>query len=321
VVDAGVLKVDDGGFCDGLHGADGFEEVELGEGGIAVGVLCQYSDVSIGNSLAVQGEDGFAQEGFEVLWLPVADDLDFDALGFEDFGCIDMRHGLVVVGDLAGVAAVCDEFVAIGLEALYVFEPFLQVYWIVEVLVRVEEDAPVSFFQTALKKELEALAVCEPDEVLSFIDNQEVVWRKALPARGYGFDKGTGKCLLIIVIDIRVGIGCFFDKGLEVFVEIGHGYERTCLFVAAAFRCNFGSDIFVICQEKNPLPCKRRLSGQFESEECFAGACAPGDKHARVVRGCLKIVHLVGRQSDYFIFRVADQMGKVNRYAEICTDQ
>jgi len=180
VVDAGVLKVDDGGFCDGLHGADGFEEVELRKGGIGEGVFCQYGDVSIGDSLAVQGEDGFAQEGFEVLWFPVADDLDFDALGFEDFGCVDMRHGLVVVGDLAGVAAVGDEFVAIGLEALYVFEPFFEVCWIVEVLVRVEEDAPVSFFQTALKKELEALAVCEADEVLSFIDDKEVVWHKAL---------------------------------------------------------------------------------------------------------------------------------------------
>jgi len=181
-VDAVVLKIDNGGFCDGLHGAYGFEEVELGEGGIGEGVFGQYGDVSIGDSLAVQGEDGFAQEGFEVLWLPVTDDLDFDALGFEDFGCIDMCHDLVVVGDLAGVAAVCDEFVAIGLEALYVFEPFFEVYRIVEVLVRVEEDAPVSFFQAALKKELKALAVCEPDEVLSFIDDQEVVWRKALPA-------------------------------------------------------------------------------------------------------------------------------------------
>ena len=180
VVDAGVLKVDDGGFCDGLHGAYGFEKVEFGQGGIAVGVLCQYGDVSIGDSLAVKGEDGFAQEGFEVLRIFVADDLDFDALGFEDFGCIDMRHCLVVVGDLAGVAAVCDEFVAIGLEALYVFEPFIKTYLIVEVLVRVEEDAPVSFFQTAQKKELEALAICEADEVLSLIDDQEVVWRKAL---------------------------------------------------------------------------------------------------------------------------------------------
>lgn len=182
MVDAGVDEVDDGGFCDGLHGADGFEEVELGEGRIGEGVFCQYGDVSIGNSLVVQGEDGFAQEGLEVLRIFVVDDLDFDALGFEDFGCIDMCHGLVVVGDLAGVAAVCDESVAIGLEALYVFEPFFEVYRIVEVLVRVEEDAPVSFFQAALKKELEALAVCESDEVLSFVDDQEVVWRKALLA-------------------------------------------------------------------------------------------------------------------------------------------
>lgn len=104
-------------------------------------------------------------------------------------------------------------------------------------------------------------------------------------------------------------------------MKIGHGYQRTDLFVAAAFRCNFGSDILVICQEKNPLPCKRRLSGQFEPEECFAGAGAPGDEHARVVRGCFKIVHLVGRQSDYLILRVADQMGKVDGYAEIRADQ
>ena len=123
------------------------------------------------------------------------------------------------------------------------------------------------------------------------------------------------------MIDVRVGIGCFFDKGLQVFVEIGHGYLRTDLFVTSAFRCNFGSDIFVICQEKNPSACERRLPGKFEPEECFAGAGASGDKHARVVRGCFKIGHLVGRQLDYFIFRVADQMGKVNRYAEVRADQ
>src|SRR5665648_1052899 len=48
VVDAGVLKVDDGGFCDGLHGADGFEEVEFRKWGIGEGVFGQYGDVSIG---------------------------------------------------------------------------------------------------------------------------------------------------------------------------------------------------------------------------------------------------------------------------------
>jgi len=82
-------------------------------------VLCQYGDVSIGNSLTVKGKDGFAQYGFEILRIFVASDLDFDALGFQIFDCIDMRHGLVVVGYLAGVAAVCDEFVAIGLQAIY----------------------------------------------------------------------------------------------------------------------------------------------------------------------------------------------------------
>jgi len=92
VVDAGVLKIDDGVFCDGLHGADGFEEVELRKGGIGEGVFGQYGYVSIGDSLAVQGEDGFAEEGFEVLRIPVADDLDFDALGFEDFGCIKLGN-------------------------------------------------------------------------------------------------------------------------------------------------------------------------------------------------------------------------------------
>ena len=169
MVDAGVLKVDDGGFCDGLHGADGFEEVELRKGRIGEGVFGQDRDVAIGDSLAVQGEDGLAQQDFEVLGVPVADDLDFDAFGFEDFGCIDMCHGLVVVGDLAGVAAVCDESVAIGMHAVYVFEAFLKTHLIVEVLVRVEEDAPVSFFQTAFEDKLEAFAVVEADEVLPLI--------------------------------------------------------------------------------------------------------------------------------------------------------
>ena len=123
-MDAGILKIGDVGAGDGLHGADGFEEVELREDGVAVGVFGQERDVAIGDSLGVQGEDGFAQQGFEVLRVLVAGDGDFDSLGFEDFGGVDMCHGLVVVGDLAGVAAVGDEFVAIEIEALYVlFEP------------------------------------------------------------------------------------------------------------------------------------------------------------------------------------------------------